>query len=643
MSGRVVIDILSSPDQPPPPPCPVVSRHAPASKKIAEDYVTVLSSDDELPPPVKLASNNLVSAISTSKSATFMTVAKPATTDLPSAVARPQNEFLFHSDDFDSTVNFDSSAVKYDDDPFASDPPLPPARKRRVSVSPKPASRSFGKFKRTKTTGSAPVDHITFTSSPDHVAEAVRRRKEKHDKSRKDGLVEDVELGAEKGVAKTRTGQEPTWDFNGLDDLAESGEDDEDEDLPDLASLPKVYKSTSKPMLKPTSKSTSSQKALDKYNADKAKDKVAKEKLEKVREKTEKSKEKAAAKEAEKEEKLREKEKKLYEKKLVTELAKVNTLKTDKKISTPEMIIDLPSCLDSILLEQAIKMLGQHEVEHQNWESELPVIKWRRKVTATYNEEAGHWEPTPLKIKKEKHIMCLLNAQVLVDLITGAEGSDLDAYTLRLKAQFEPCEVIYLVEGFMAWMRKNKVLLNRQYTAAVRSHNQEFPTASQRKRKKKDADYVNEDLIEDALLRLQVNHNAFIHHTNAPVETAEWILNFTQHISSIPYKSQKASLDTNFCMDSGQVKTGTDAADTYVRMLQEIFRVTAPIAYGIVAEFPTLPELVKVLEDQGPLALEDCRKSTNKDGAFSDKRIGPAISRKIHKVFLERDPGVWIV
>ena len=106
---------------------------------------------------------------------------------------------------------------------------------------------------------------------------------------------------------------------------------------------------------------------------------------------------------------------------------------------------------------------------------------------------------------------------------------------------------------------------------------------------------------------------------------------------------QKQSLDTGFCMDTGQVKTGEDAADTYVRMLQEVFRVTPSIAYGIVAEFPTLRELVKVLKDQGPLALEDCRKSTNKDGAFSDKRIGPAISKKIYKVFMERDPGVWIV
>ncbi|PVH84163.1 hypothetical protein DL98DRAFT_485407 [Cadophora sp. DSE1049] len=635
MSAPVVIDLLSSPELPP--TRSATSRPAPPSKlsKPADDGFIDLSSDND-PPLLNLTSKRPISATTTT-TVTSVIVAKPASSKPAPAVVKGHNDFYFLSDDFDSTVNFDDSISKLEDDPFASDPPLPPTKKRRVSVSPKPVKRTSAAFKRTKTTGSAVLDDITFTSSPDFLAEATKKRREKYKQSRQDDLEENIPAEKE-NIMKSSNFQGTGWSFKALDE----NPGDSDEDLPDLASLAKTAK--------PTSKSSSSQKALDKYNADKAKEKAAKEKLDKVKDKsekakerTEKSKEKAAAKEAEKEEKRLERERKAHEKKLATELAKVNTLKTDKRVSTPEMIVDLPSSLNSILLEQTYKMLHQHDVEYTDRESELPVVRWRRKVEAKYNEEAGHWEPTPLHIRQEKHIMCVVTAQRLVELITGAEGHDLDTYTLRLKSKFEPCDIIYLVEGFMAWMRKNKTLLNRQYTAAVRSHVQsEVPTASQRK-KKKDPEYVNEDLIEDALLRLQIHHNTFIHHTNALVETAEWILNFTQHISSIPYKTVKASLDTGFCMDTGQVKTGDDAADTYVRMLQEVFRVTPSIAYGIVAEFPTLRGLVKTLEDQGPLALEDCRKSTNKDGAFSDKRIGPAISKKIYKVFTESDPGVWIV
>ena len=96
-------------------------------------------------------------------------------------------------------------------------------------------------------------------------------------------------------------------------------------------------------------------------------------------------------------------------------------------------------------------------------------------------------------------------------------------------------------------------------------------------------------------------------------------------------------------MESGQVKTGENASDTYTKMLQEIIRITASVAYGIAAEYPTVQKLVKGLQENGPLALEDCRKCANKDGAFTDRRVGPSISKRVHKVFLGRDAGSWDV
>lgn len=90
-------------------------------------------------------------------------------------------------------------------------------------------------------------------------------------------------------------------------------------------------------------------------------------------------------------------------------------------------------------------------------------------------------------------------------------------------------------------------------------------------------------------------------------------------------------------MDSGQIKTGDGPHDTYTKMLQEMSRLTAPIAYGIAAEYPSVQALVKGLQENGPMALEDCRKCANKDGAFTDRRVGPAISKRVWKVFLGRD------
>ena len=64
-------------------------------------------------------------------------------------------------------------------------------------------------------------------------------------------------------------------------------------------------------------------------------------------------------------------------------------------------------------------------------------------------------------------------------------------------------------------------------------------------------------------------------------------------------------LSTTFCMESGQVKTGEDKADTFVKMLQEVVRVTPPIAYGIAAEYPSVVALVDAFRRRGPNVLED--------------------------------------
>ena len=65
------------------------------------------------------------------------------------------------------------------------------------------------------------------------------------------------------------------------------------------------------------------------------------------------------------------------------------------------------------------------------------------------------------------------------------------------------------------------------------------------------------------------------------------------------------NLETSFCMESGQVKTGEDKDDTFVKMLQEVVRVTPPIAYGIASEYPNAVSLLKAFRDHGPLVLED--------------------------------------
>lgn len=358
---------------------------------------------------------------------------------------------------------------------------------------------------------------------------------------------------------------------------------------------------------------------------------------------------KIEAREAEKERKRIEKERAREERALHKEkekaLAEVNKLRTDKKVSAPEMIVDIPASISPGLKVQIEALLGELNVQHDTWDSTVEhVVKWRRKVTSRFDEAMGIWRPTPLRIQDENHVLVIVQAAEFVKSVLGEDGQDLEAHVLRMKSRFPGLKIIYLIEGLTPWMRKNRNLLNRQFASAVRSlgtNAEPGPSSTQPRRRTNNQlqEYIDEDIIEDALLSLQVLHGTLVHHTNAPVETAQWVAVFTQHISTIPYRQARdASSDAGFCMESGQVRTGDGAKDTYVRMLQEIARITAPVAYSIVAKYESVTDLIQGLEEEGPLALAECRKSANKDGAITDRTIGQAISKRVHKIFLGRDP-----
>ncbi|CZR51930.1 uncharacterized protein PAC_01807 [Phialocephala subalpina] len=679
----VYIDLASSSPAAPPPVAAKAPTNLPANALTYEAPRPVsatwnwdnLSSDSVEAPPVSEAPMSKPTSFLSERTSNTNITKKPAN---PLKKKITEVIILDGSEDdkpkFENSINDETFYGSFDD-PFASSPP--PAKRRRVSSSPqaspsKPTLPKASGYKRSvsniessaRTAGSkvttaavskrvaktkAAADEIVFTSSPDYIAEAAKKRKEKkrqaEDSEEDDELPELNALRDFKGKAKaTSTKGKSTCSIdedsddslgtalpnrskktNGISDFEFSS---------DRESNPAaLVRPTKAPSKAPKATSQSAKSALEKYNKEKAKEKAAKEKAEKA-------KEKADAKDAEKERKRIEKEEKARKKEKDAEIVKANMKRTDKKISIKEMIIELPSCLAPKLKDQLTTFFEAKEAEHTELESTLPVIKWKRKVDREYNEELDRWDSVPKRIQPEKHVMCVLFAKDFVELALGDEGQDLDTHVLKLQTKYDSCKVIYLIEGYMPWIKKNRLTKERQYKDAVRSHipeEVEPPTTSQRR--KKEPEYIDEDLIEDALLNLQVVHGVLIHHCNHISETAEWVLNFTEQISLIPEKLQSQTLDTTFSMESGQVKTGDNPEDTYIKMLQEMLRVTKAVAHGIAAQYPTVQQLVKGFKEEGPLAVAECRKDANGDGSFTNRKVGPAISRRVYNVFMETDPA----
>ena len=542
-----VIDLLSSPVQPKAATSKFNTREAsttvakPALAKTSLTYERpkqgkdgwfTLSSDSEVD---KIQKPNRPGLNASSKKvekprASSATVNRPLQ---PLNATNRGNGVYYNSDDFDSTINLDDS--------FAITPP--PAKKRRLSSSPEillpkampPKTSGFQRsvsyaesssYKRGSHKSSATgvqrsktvstileSDPILFTSSPDPFEDVARRRRERMRKEeRKDSNEDDV-------FGLRTSAKEKTAKKSGGYDISDGSSDME---------LPALDEIAGKDVRKGSS-AKGSMSIVDDYYAERKK---AKEGSEKNNERQAKK----VSKDAEKERKRLEREEKANEKERLAELARVNVVRTNKQRSSHEMMVDFPSKLsDSTLGEQVIKLLDKAEIRHSSWESTLPVVKWRREVSSRYSEGTGQWEPVAPRIEPENHVLFVMSAKEFVELAIGDEGKDIDSHILDLKAKFPTSKIIYLIEGLMPWMRKNRTIQNRKYTETVRNMGQDEPAANQRSRKKQE-EYVDEDLVEDALLRVHVMHGALIHHTAVMIETAEWILVFTQHISTVPYR-----------------------------------------------------------------------------------------------------------
>ena len=494
-------------------------------------------------------------------------------------------------------------------------------------------------------------DPITFTSSPDFAQMEKDRRKHREQALAKAKQLSDIDEPAPK----------PSKVSAALEAL-----DSDSDELPELPSLTAAARTLSRTKsdtsylkstgtASPRSKPLSRSKSMADPTA-KPKKRVPKTDDEKAAEKADKE----AAKEAEAERKRLLREEKARDKIIAQGLAKVNTLKTDKKKSTPEMIVLFPQEMDKKLRETAEAFLAKLSVEYRNWAGAgatpgevagsgmvKNVVRWKRKVDAVHNEREDIWEPVPRRIENEKHLLVHLLAKEFVELATADGDEDLNEHALKLKSRFYDHKVIYLIEGLSIWQKKNASLRNRQFAAAVRaqavdeaSSSPQTTTSSRSRKKKPPPEYISDDLIEDALLSLQIKHKVLIHHTASLVESAEWISIFTQHISTIPYRLQKMNLDTSFCMESGQVRAGEDARDTFVKMLCEMRGVTAPVGWGVEAEIGGgVKQLVERFRREGKEALATAKKGANRDGAFTDRNVGRAISKRIHNVFIGRDPG----
>lgn len=349
---------------------------------------------------------------------------------------------------------------------------------------------------------------------------------------------------------------------------------------------------------------------------------------------------KAAEREEVKAQKKREKEARELERKKEQELALVNKLHTSKKDSVPEMIVDISQHLKDHATGQSLLRfltgLGcevnttwypPHPADGTTWR----IVKWRRKAKAEWDESRGLFIPLPeLKVTDGEHVLIYLTAQEFLQ--ASKRGLAEHIALLRGFSPLDPAQVkpIYVVEGMEALIRRNKNNRNRAYQNRVRAVLGEDGSVPA------DAEVLDEDAVQDAMLEAQVVHGCLVHHTATGIESAEWISRFTGDISTIPYRNSRTSTDVRFCADIGQVRVGVGKKDIYLRMLEQINRITPSVAASIESVYPDVQTLVAAFKDQGEDALAEIPNQMARNGL--ERNLGPSISRRVYAIFMDADP-----
>ncbi|ETS79330.1 hypothetical protein PFICI_09183 [Pestalotiopsis fici W106-1] len=590
---------------------------------LADDFDTTGDLDFDLP------RNSKASPRTTARTSTNRSMARTSSAVLP---AKPSGSGLKRWHSIADPIQHTSSPVDLgDDDPFDSSPP--PAKSNKGKEPQRSGlSEDMTANKRTNT---ATTNVFDLTSDFSDYSPAPTRKNKGKQKANWDPIsssMPETNTAANDRRAFSSSPAKAAKRKMGVIEL----EDSDSDDLPELSKIrtdgPRLSRSLSESPRNLKRSKTTSTGSSTKRPAPKTQEEKDLEKRRKTQ-----------AREVENERKRLEKERAKREKAVQKErdkaLAEVNKIRVNKADAQVEMIVDIPQSFDVGLNAQVVELLNEHSIAHSTWDSPVDkAVRWRRKVDRKFNEEKEYFEPIPLRIVQEKHALVVVQAKEFVQLATNKDGGGLGEHVLKMRVAFPDSDIIYLLEGIDQWFRKNKTARNRQFQNAAR--NDANTAAAQGRSKKATHEIVDEEVIEDALLSLQVDHGVMIHKTGAPVETAQWITVFTQHISTIPYRKRRdeISRDAGFSVESGQVKTGENARETYILMLQEIARVTTSMAICIAEAFPTVTDLVRGLERDGARALENIRKSTNSNGHITDQRIGQSVSRRLFKIFTGRDP-----
>ncbi|KAJ7435256.1 hypothetical protein FB451DRAFT_1418284 [Mycena latifolia] len=380
-----------------------------------------------------------------------------------------------------------------------------------------------------------------------------------------------------------------------------AAESTDEEESPKKVARKKSDASTSKAPRKPrkTDEEKAAAKELKEQLAAQKKAQKAAEKAEKVTRKAEKAAQAARDKEERKEYK------------------DANKLVNDKKTTLKDMELVFPPTLaDSALYRAFVAHVAQYDmpvsVAGTNIVRRYDVFSWRRTMRKEYDPVAREWLPVPPHVRTEGTYLIYMSADELARCI---RDEDCVKNVVRQVRAVCSGQIFLMVYGLKAYLKRKSP---GRYTMAQ---------------------------IECAVAVLQMVEHTHLMYVDTVEDAVARLYDLSADLGIKPYKLIERS-HLPFCADT-RMTTGAGLADTWVKMLQQVHRVTESGARGMTDAFPTANALFEAYEAAPPGRGRDdllagctalLQVSHRTDGVAKQRPVGSALSQVVGTVMYGTDP-----
>ncbi|ORZ20795.1 hypothetical protein BCR42DRAFT_409498 [Absidia repens] len=369
------------------------------------------------------------------------------------------------------------------------------------------------------------------------------------------------------------------------------------------------------------------------------------------------------------------------------QLQQVNRLRKDRDELMKEMTVVVSDrsfmesthgqLLRATLLDKDTRIICQPTIV-----TEAPsyTLTWKRECKADWDEDQQQFIPFAngqIESKDEQAVLVFMTAESLVDII---HRDRVDIWIDSILQSARGKQLFLMIEGLEPFYKKKMNWRRRQFTSTVMGNIAEDSgsgnnssssggsnsnsnsnintntsdnddtaatnTTRPRKRKKKDTSTLlmengpSRDKIEDTLTYLQVIKDVMLIQTLNEEDSVDCLVCLTTDLAKALYNNINTAA---LCKGQGGApRSGVDADDVWLKMLQEIQNCTPAVAKSIADEYPNPMSLYQeYIQMTSPSARDSLLANLEVQRSVlsnKDRTINKVMSAKIHKIFMSDDP-----